>query len=68
MFLLWFRIKVKFWLLAINGATRLLKSIEKRAVKSTGLVSGGVFVTDYQGNILAGMLKDGEGITVFGPN
>jgi hypothetical protein len=27
-----------------------------------------VFVTDYQGNILAGMLKDGEGITVFGPN
>jgi len=68
MFRLWFRIKVKFWLLAIYGATRLLKNIERRAAKSTGLRGGGTFVTDFQGNILAGMLKSGEGITVFGPN
>jgi hypothetical protein len=59
---------VKFWLIAILAATCLLKSIERRAVKSTGLIDGGTFVTDFQGNILAGMLKDGEGITVFGPN
>lgn len=64
----WFRIKVKFWLLAINGAAWLLKNIEKRAAKSTGLIGGGAFVTDFRGNILAGMLKDGEGITIFGPN
>ena len=68
MFGLWFRLKVNFWLLAINGATWLLKSIEKRAGKSTGLIGSGAFVTDFQGNILANMLKDGEGITVFGPN
>jgi hypothetical protein len=45
MFGIWYRLKVKFWLLAINGATWLLKSIEKRAAKSTGLVGGGTFVT-----------------------
>jgi hypothetical protein len=68
MFGLWFRIKVKFWLLAIRGATWLLKSIERRAGKSTGLIGGGNFVTDFQGNILAGILKSGEVTTVFGPN
>jgi hypothetical protein len=69
MFGIWFRIKVKFWLLAINGATWLLKSIEKWAAKSTGLIGGGMFKTDQQGKILAGMIRIGnEEITVFGPN
>ena len=69
MFGLRFRIKVKFWLLAIDGATWLLKSIENRAAKSTGLIGGGIFKTDKQGKILAGMIRVGkEEITVFGPN
>jgi hypothetical protein len=68
MFGIWFRIKVQFWLIAINSAIRLLKSIERRAVKSTGLRDSDWFITDFHGNILAGILKSGEGITVYGPN
>lgn len=64
-----FRLKVKFWLLAVRGAAWLLAAVERKARKSIGLVQCGVFTTNSEGKILAGVMKIGdEELTVFGPN
>ena len=69
MFGLGFRLKVKFWLLVVQLAACLLAAVERQARKSVGLVQGGVFTTNSEGKILAGVMKIGdEEITVFGPN
>ena len=70
MFGYWFHLKVKFWLLALRIAAWLLAAIERKAEKSIGLVESGIFVTNEQGNILAGVIRvsKDEELTVFGPN
>lgn len=69
MFGLEFRLKVKFWLLAVRLAAWLLAAVERRARNSIGLFCGGTFKVSPQGKILAGVMRYGEEeLTVFGPN
>ncbi len=51
MFTIPFRLKVKFWLLAIWLSAWLKRYIEKRAALSIGLIGGGAMLVDRQGQI-----------------
>jgi hypothetical protein len=72
MFGLWFRLKVKFWLLAVHISFWLKRAIEKRAAQSVGLIGGGAMLVDRKGLILNIYLRTLDGSTAestaFGPN
>ena len=72
MFGFWFRLKVKFWLLAVRFSFWLKRAIERRAAQSVGLICGGAMLVDRKGLILSVYLKILDGSTAestaFGPN
>jgi hypothetical protein len=72
MFGFWFRLKVKFWLLAVRFSFWLKRAIEKRAAQSVGLIGGGAMLVDRKGLILSVYLRTLDGSTAestaFGPN
>jgi len=53
MFGFWFRLKVKFWLLAVHFSFWLKRAIEKRAAQSVGLIGGGAMLVDRKGAMLS---------------
>jgi len=57
MFGFWFRLKVKFWLLAVHLSFWLKRAIEKRAAQSVGLIGGGAMLVDRKGAILSIYLR-----------
>ena len=82
MFGLKFRLKVKFWQLAIRasvfivrvsvlifrGSRWLKRAIELRAAKSVGLIGGGAMLVARDGEIMSRYLNTIEESTAFGPN
>jgi len=82
MFGLGFRLKVKFWQLAIRasvfilrvsvlifcGSRWLKKAIEAQAAKSVGLIGGGAMLVARDGEIMSSYLQTIDDKTAFGPN